>query len=208
MTNEADEVMSPHKLEACKQLSPLGQRLFKYVEFDDDEEILAEVHKHPIGLIFIWLTGGFITATIVLVALLLTSGNLLTNLNLGNDSNGTFRALILLGALLFGGLAFVMTAITAFLYRSSTVFITSEKMAEVVYVSLFNRRVTQLGIGNVEDVTVVQRGVLPRIFHYGNLLVETAGETNAPDFTYVPGPNRISQIIIQAHEAYVEKFGN
>lgn len=202
--------MSPHRLEACKQLTPTGARLFKYVEFDDDEELLKEVHKHPIGLIFIWLTGGLITAAIALVSIFLASqtDGASTSLGSAGTNNDTLRAIILLTGLLLGLASLVVTIITAILYESSRVFITNEKMAEVIYVSILNRRVTQLGVGNVEDVTVVQRGLLPRLFHYGSLQVETAGETNAPDFTYVPQPNEIAQIIVQAHETYVEKFGN
>ncbi len=206
MSNEENSEMSPHRKEACDQLTPLGQRLFKYVEFDDDETVLAEVHKHPIGLVFIWLTGGFITGAVLLAAFLLTSTSLAHTL--GINSSDSFNAMILFIGLIAGGLVFAATALSAFIYKSSTIFVTSDKMAEVVYKSIFNRQVRQLGIGNVEDVTVIQKGILPRIFHYGNLEVETAGEKPSPDFTTIPNPNVTSQIIIKAHEAYVEKFGN
>jgi uncharacterized membrane protein YdbT with pleckstrin-like domain len=99
---------------------------------------------------------------------------------------------------------FVGTVIAAFIYKSSTIFVTSDKISEVVYKSIFNRVVTQSGIGNIQDVTVTQKGVLPRLFHYGNLLIETAGETVSPQFTYVPHPHSISRTVIQAHEDYVE----
>ena len=206
MTTQDAEVMTPHKKAACQQLTPLGQRLFKYVEFDEDETILAEVHKHPIGLAFIWLTGGFITAAIVLSVLMVTNTSLLTNL--GVSSSTSFNVLALFICLITSVLVFIATAVSAFIYKSSTIFVTSDKTAEVVYKSLFNRQVRQLGIGNVEDVTVIQKGILPRLFHFGDIIVETAGENQSPDFTTIPNPNVTSQIIIKAHEAYVEKFGN
>jgi hypothetical protein len=195
--------MSPHKAEACKQLSPLGRRLFKYVEFDEDETILAEVHKHPIGVIGIWLTGGFITAAILIVAIMTLSSSLLSSLGLNLSSTAMGGIIIAIVAVLVISM-FVGTVIAAFIYKSSTIFVTSDKISEVVYKSIFNRVVTQSGIGNIQDVTVTQKGVLPRLFHYGNLLIETAGETVSPQFTYVPHPHSISRTVIQAHEDYVE----
>ena len=198
-----DYTMSPHKAEACKQLSPLGRRLFKYVVFEDDETILAEVHKHPIGLIGIWLTGGFITAAILIVAIMTLSSSFTSSLGLSISST-TIDGLVIAVIAILVIFMFVSTFIAAFIYKSSTIFITSDKIAEVVYKSIFHRVVTQSGIGNVQDVTVTQKGVLPRMFHYGHLLIETAGETVSPQFSFVPQPHSISRIVIQAHEDYVE----
>ncbi len=199
--------MSSHQLEVCKQLTPMGKRLFRFIEFDDDEVLLAEIRKHVIGLIFIWLTGGFITIVLVLATMFLAV-NTDTVGTLGVSSGESFQGAVMAIGLILGFFSIVVTLITSILYSSSAIFVTNEKIAEVTYVSLFHRRVIQLSIGNVEDATVVQRGILPHLFHYGSLLVETAGETKNPDFTFVPDPNRNSRIIIQAHEEYVEKHGN
>ncbi|HSX43701.1 MAG TPA: PH domain-containing protein [Candidatus Saccharimonadales bacterium] len=196
-----------HRAEAVAKLSSVGKKVFKFIEFDDDEELLAEIRKHPIGLVFIWLTGFLITATIV-------ASTAVLGMSLGSvggdvvDSSGTLRTIIIAVGLLLGVLSLVITLITAILYQSNVVFVTNEKIAEVMYVSIFNRRVMQLGIGNVEDATVSQKGILPRLFDYGSLVTETAGEMANPAFTYVPKPNYYAQLITQAHENYVEKYGN
>jgi len=199
--------MTPHKAEACARLSPIGQRLFRFVEFDDNEELVAEIRKHPIGLFFIWSTGIFITAVIVIATSLLALN--LNNFGVGMvDESGTVKAIILALGFLLAALSIIMTLVTAIIYRSSVVFVTNEKIAEVMYVSIFNRHIMQLGIGNVEDATVTQKGILPRLFDYGSMVIETAGEIANPAFTYVPRPNEYSQVITRAHEQYVEKFGN
>jgi hypothetical protein len=199
--------MSAHKAQVCATLSPMGQRLFRYIEFDDDEELTAEIRKHPIGLFFIWLTGGFVSAVMFIGASLLAYN--LDNLGLVSiDGSDTMKSVILGLGIVLGVLGIIMTTITAILYSSNVIFITNEKIAEVAYLSLFHRRIKQLSVGNVEDVMVTQRGILPRLFNYGGLVVETAGEAENPAFTYVPRPNDYSQLIIQAHEKYVEQFGN
>lgn len=198
--------MSPHKAAVCKTLSPAGQRVFPLVEFDEDEQMLTEVRKHVIGLIFIWLTGLFITAVIVIAISWFAMS--LDGLGFEIDNGETIKAILVGIALLLGVLSLVATLITSLIYRSNVVFVTNEKIAEVLYMSIFNRRVKQLGIGNVEDVTVIQKGILPRIFNYGSLVVQTAGEAENPTFTYVPRPDYVSRIMIEAHEHYVQQYGN
>jgi hypothetical protein len=200
--------MSPHKAEACARLSPIGQRLFRFIEFDDNEELLAEIRKHPLGLFFVVATG-------MVISLLIGVATVALALNLGKLGVGTVegtgflaRNIMVALGLLLAAFGIVATVVGAIIYRSSVVFITNEKIAEVVYRSIFNRRIMQLGIGNVEDVTVFQKGILPRLFDYGNMVVETAGELKNPAFTYVPIPQTNSRIIIEAHEEYVQKYGN
>lgn len=198
--------MSPHKAEACRQLSPVGQKFFRFIEFDDSEVLLAEIRKHPIGLVFIAATGLFISLVIAIATSVLALS--IGNSNLFTDSGNAPQAILITIGLLLAGLGIVATFIIGVIYRSNVVFVTDQKLAEVAYVSLFNRRIIQLGIGSVEDVTVTQKGILPRIFNYGTLLVETAGEIENATFTYVPKPNETSQLIIQTHEEYVQKYGN
>lgn len=206
MPMDIPTAMSPHKAEACRKLSPIGQKLFRFVEFDDEEELLAEIRKHPFGLFLIVITGIFISLTILFAT---------TVLSVGAGSSGAFdqfgntpQLLLIIFGLLLTGLGLVATFVIGIIYRSNVVFVTNQKIAEVMYISLFNRRIIQLGIGSVEDVTVSQKGIFPRIFNYGMLLVETAGELENCTFTYVPKPNETSQLIIQTHEVYVQKYGN
>lgn len=200
--------VTPHRSEAVRGLSSNGRKLFKYVEFDDDEALLAEIKKHPLGLVIIWLIGGFVMLAITIGTALLAAGaQNSAPLSTTSDGISTQTALLLVG-LLVGLLAFIFTGITSWLYTSDVVFVTSEKIAQVSYIGLFNRRVTQLNIGKVEDVTVTQNGIIPHLFDFGTILVETAGETTNPSFKYTPKPNAHAQTILQAHEEYVQKYGN
>ncbi len=202
-----NDAKAAHRAEAAQRLSPVAQKLFKYVEFDEDEEVIAEIRKHPIGIIVIAIVGIFITLSLFLGSLLLAMNLESLGFDLG-DGAGSFKAIIMgIGAIL-AVVALAVTGISIVLYRLNVVFVTNEKIAEVAYYSLFNRKVTQLGIGNIEDVSVHQRGIFAHIFNYGTLIVETASEKENATFTLVPTPNVFSQPIIEAHEKYVEKFGN
>lgn len=203
-----DDATFSNRLQAEARLSPMGKRLFKFIEFDKDEQLLLEVKKHPVGLLWISILGLGISLIVMIVSAVFASAVGSGLLDGGGVTASNLRTIILLVGLVVSLLGILFTFILASLYVRDVIFITDQKIAEVVYVSLFNRRTIQLNIGKVEDVAVTQVGIFPRIFKYGSLLIETAGETKNPEFPYVPEPYMVSQVIIQAHEDYVRKYGN
>lgn len=191
------------------RLSGIGRRFFHLIEFDDNEELIVEIRKHPFGLALIYTAGFLIAAVILSITLFLsTYGDVLDAVASLDFDTGIFAGAVLA----LGGLLTIMcviaTLINGMIYRNSVIFVTSEKLAQVLYITIFNRKISQLNIGNIQDVTVNQAGVLSRIFHYGTLVVETAGEQQNYTFTFVPSPYQYSKAIIGAHERYVAQYGN
>lgn len=194
-----------HRQETASRLSEAGRKYFKFIEFDQNEELVTEIRKDPVGLVIVLLTGGFVT-----IALLLVSG-VVAGIDLTQvfgPNAGSVRSLLVIGCLLGAIGTVITTAIAAFLYVSNVIFVTSEKIAQVLYLSLFNRKISQLSIGDVQDVTVSQKGILAHIFNYGTLVIETAGEQQNYSFTYVPDPYQVSKMIVGAHEINLAKHGN
>jgi uncharacterized membrane protein YdbT with pleckstrin-like domain len=65
---------------------------------------------------------------------------------------------------------------------------------------LFSRKVSQLNMVNVEDVTAVQNGIFQTMFGFGSLNIETAGEQVNFHFTYCPRPGYYAKVILDARE--------
>lgn len=186
-----------------RHLSGVGKKYFSLIEFDDQEELLAEIRKHPFGLFIIMLTGIVIALILFIgVAIIAASGFLETV-----GFNGANSIVVFIGFLL-SIFVIVATAINAHLYRNNVVFVTNEKIAQVLFITLFNRKISQLSIGDVQDVTVQQNGFLPNTLGYGTLVVETAGEQQNYTFSFVPKPYETSKIIINAHETNLKQYGN
>ncbi len=188
-------------------LSSVGQKLFKLIEFDDDEKLIREIRKHPLGLFLIYLTGLFIAA--VLTVVFFGATFILDNDSLNTSVQGSSlrTPIILLGTILIL-LSLLLTFLGAYIYQSNVVLVTSEKITQVVYRTIFDRKISQLSIGDVQDVTVNQVGILARIFDYGTLVVETAGEQQNYTFSYVPKPYDASKSIVHAHEENLKLYGN
>lgn len=189
-------------------MSNLGQRFFGLVEFDDKEEFLLEIRKHLFGLILIQISGVLITFILMAIPMLIAANLDFFQIGeIGGDTSSIRTVLIFVG-LLLGIFSIIASLIAAIIYRNNVIYITNEKIAQVIYTSIFNRKLSQLSIGDVQDVTVSQNGLFPRLFKYGTLVVETAGEQQNYTFNYVPNPYESSRIIIAAHEESVHHYGN
>lgn len=189
------------------QLSATGKKHLPLIELDDQEEILYEIRKHPIGLAGIYLLGLLVAAAVFSISLAATY--YLDNDGLGVGTNLDFlKSIITVVGGLMAIFALVMTAIGAYLYQSNVVYVTSEKIAQVLYRTIFDRKISQLSIGDVQDVTTNQRGILARFFNYGTLVIETAGEQANYTFTLTPNPYEASKSIVNAHEENLKKYGN
>ncbi len=189
------------------QLSGNGKKLFELIEFDEQEQLLYEVRKHPFGLFVIYLTGILIGA--LLFAIFAVAGFAFEGdpLNLGVELSN-YRGIFLLVGLLLAVLTAVVAGIAGYLYKSNVILVTNDKIAQVLYRTLFDRKISQLSIGDVQDVTVTQKGVIARSFNFGTIVVETAGEQQNYTFTYVPDPYQASKTIIMAHEINLKQYGN
>lgn len=189
-----------------EQLSSKGRAFFKLIEFDDEEKLIGEIKKHPFGLFIIYASGTFITAMLVIALMIVP-------LAIKEDPTstiglGSVRTIMIAAGFLLTLLSIAITMIAAYLYQNNVVLVTNEKLTQMLYLSIFNRKISQLSIGDVQDVTVKQIGLFPRMFNYGTLIVETAGEQNNYDFTYTPNPYETAKLIVGAHEDNLKKYGN
>lgn len=190
-----------------KDLSSVGRKHLHLIELDKDEELVYEIRKHPIGLVGIYLLGIFITTIIVGMVLLVVYALDGDRIGIGNDLSSLTPLAVILGMVL-SVLSLILTGISAYLYQSNVVFVTTHKIAQVLYRNIFSRKISQLSIGDVQDVTTLQKGVLDRIFNYGTLIIETAGEQSNYTFTFTPSPYEATREIVNAHEENLKKYGN
>jgi uncharacterized membrane protein YdbT with pleckstrin-like domain len=121
---------------------------------------------------------------------------------------GSLRSVSIVVGMILTLLSLLITAIGAYLYQNNVVLVTNEKIAQILYKNLFDRKISQLSVGDVQDVTVTQKGLLARIFNFGTLVIETAGEQQNYTFTFTPNPYECGKAIVGAHEENLKLFGN
>jgi uncharacterized membrane protein YdbT with pleckstrin-like domain len=160
------------------------------------EQTLCTIKRHPIGVFWVYLVTGLLVIVTVVLALVLPSHI--------SSSGGSSQAM-LVGILVFvlvaaacAGFALVATKV----YWGNSWILTSDSLTQVLQRSLFSRQSSQLSLGNLEDVTAEQNGILTHLFNYGVLHVETAGDRSKFIFAYCPNPNYYAQQILSAREQF------
>lgn len=171
-----------------------------YIEHIDADEVkLTEIRKHIFGIVII-----YIQAFVAVVIGILLAFFLLPSV-LGESTGNTIANAFMVVTLLIAGLFLLGATI---IYFQSRMIVTDRNITQVLQLGLFNRKVSQLTMENVEDVTALQSGFFATIFGFGILKIETAGEQVNFHFEFCPRPGHYAKIILDAREKYIEHNPN
>jgi uncharacterized membrane protein YdbT with pleckstrin-like domain len=168
---------------------------------NEHEKKIFEIHRHKIAIILLILqVAGGLMIGFILIGLLLPGFA---------DALGVARSTVgLLAVLSMSVLSFLAIGflfIAAYIDRSNRLILSSENVTLVNQVGLFNKKVSELVMSNIEDVTVQKSGILPTIFNYGTVVIETAGEQNNFTFKYVGNPDAYAKAIQDAKGLYLSR---
>ena len=75
--------------------------------------------------------------------------------------------------------------------------ITNLRIVNIEQNGLFNRTVSEMDFGRIQDVTTEVAGIIPTFLNYGDVQVQTAAETERFLFRQVPSPYEIKDQIMQ-----------
>ncbi len=93
--------------------------------------------------------------------------------------------------------------ITSFVnYYLTAWIVTTHKIVSIEQKGLFARTVSELDLLRVQDVTSEVKGILPSMFNYGDVYVQTAGEVERFDFERVHRPDIVRKRILELAEEY------
>ena len=159
---------------------------------DEDETKLCEVSKHPFGIVSLYVGSFFgILAGLGLVFFMLPA--------VIEDTDQALTIALVLAVVLIV-LAIIVLSLATLVYKQSRIIVTDRNITQILQYSLFSRKISQLNMVNVEDVTSVQNGFLATMLGYGELNIETAGEQSNFKFTYCPRPGYYAKVILNARE--------
>lgn len=74
-------------------------------------------------------------------------------------------------------------------------FITNERIVDVDFYNLIDKRVSNAEIEKIEDVSYTTGGVIRTLLNYGDVFIQTAAEVSEFDFRAVPNPERAVKIL-------------
>lgn len=179
---------------------------YPQLHISQNEYIISDVRRHPIGLAGIWIvTGLVILLALAIPALYADNMNNLARM-IGSGTNVlpsplfiAFPALLIAVLFGIGGLA------ATYVYVNNRYYLTNESILQFARFSLFNSADKTVNLRNVRDSSFTQFGILPRIFNYGTIRVTTEGVDESYELSFVANPKIQSEAIVDAHEQAINQ---
>ncbi|AKM84921.1 MAG: type IV-A pilus assembly ATPase PilB, type IV pilus assembly protein PilB [candidate division Kazan bacterium GW2011_GWA1_50_15] len=75
-----------------------------------------------------------------------------------------------------------------------------ERLIDIQLISLFNRRVSQMNLNQVQDVRVSMQGVLASLIRFGNITVQSAGKEGFFELRSIPNARDVADLITSYSE--------
>jgi len=80
--------------------------------------------------------------------------------------------------------------------------VTNQRVIEARFVGLFNIQYSSFELDKIQDMTVKIKGLLPSLFHFGDLRIQTAAEKGEFVLDQIEDPELVKQIIFEAKFDY------
>jgi hypothetical protein len=99
-------------------------------------------------------------------------------------------------------LMFLMLALLIMwiIYYLNVQIVTNERIVDITQKSLLIHTISELSLNRIQDVTAEVHGFLETFLDYGNVYLQTAGETERFVFNNVGNPTRVAKIILDLYE--------
>jgi len=157
---------------------------------------VCEIKRHPIGIMGLYVGVGFLMLIVALVAFVVAP-KVLTGFT-SSQVISVGALVFIVAALIAGGFLFVAHKV----YWGNRWIVSSESITQMTRISLFDKQTSQLSLGDLEDLTAEQDGLLAQMFHYGVISAETAAATDKFTFRYCPKPTYYAQQILAARDRF------
>ena len=190
--------MPQHVSDAAKEKHEASKKQYPFLNLSEGEYVISAIKRHPVGLLQIW--------TIVAIVFLVLFGFLAAVAGgLFGDTGGSDGfpvEVVAIPLLLVAVIALLYGFIETSVYNSNEFFLTNESVIQFIQTSLFTKRQQTVSLGNVEDASYSQSGILPSMLNYGQLRLSTEGDETTYRFSYASHPEKQIAVLNNAVEAF------
>jgi len=174
-----------------------------------DEQVVHVLRSHPVTLW--WLFVGIAILFLAPVGIWYT----LSAFEPAVLADQNVATLILLGGSVFFLFAWLFLFQNYLDYLLDIWIVTNKRILNIEQTGLFSRTVSELRLYRIQDVTSSVNGLIPTVFDFGNVEIQTAGEKEHFVFEQIPHPTAVSKSILELSELdrkehldeAVEEFG-
>lgn len=187
-------VISPE----AQRLTERSRRLYPTLNLSDGEYVLRAVRRHPIGIVMPLALGVLLISLSLSVAF--NYGDIVERTGMtGVIASPGFMTVPLW---VFSAIVALGMAIAYYVYVQNKFFLTNESVIQEIQTSLFSRQEQTVSLGNIEDASFTQKGIIQQVFNYGDIRLSTEGDETTYRFSYVAGPKEHIASLNNAVEAF------
>ncbi|MES2985957.1 MAG: PH domain-containing protein [Patescibacteria group bacterium] len=84
------------------------------------------------------------------------------------------------------------------LHSLDTWIVTNERILDIVQIGLFNRKISELHLESIQDISVNTKGLIESYLNFGNIEIQTGATAQRFMFDKVPNPLDIKDAIMDA----------
>jgi hypothetical protein len=86
------------------------------------------------------------------------------------------------------------------LYYLNMHIVTDERIVDIEQKSLLHHTISELHLEQIQDVTAEVKGFAENVLDYGDVYIQTAGETQRFVFNKIPNPTKVTKMILDLYE--------
>jgi len=164
----------------------------------EENKIVLFIHRHWASFLgqFLLSLVMFIAPMVILLILFLSGFKI---------NQGYIVHFMTLGLSIYYLIVITVTFLAWISYYYDIYVVTEDAIIDINQEGFFGRKIAQLSLLRVQDVTSDIKGLLPTLFGFGDVLVETAGEQSQNFFLKcIPNPQEVSAKIMELHNHLVE----
>lgn len=78
--------------------------------------------------------------------------------------------------------------------------VTNDRLLNIEQEGTFSRTISELDLYKIQDATSEVQGILPSLFGYGDIHIQTAGETQRFELKQIPNPHDVRKLLMDMAE--------
>ena len=168
-----------------------------FPHLDENEQVALVMRKHPLVLLRMAVQGFlmlFLPPVLYLAVLIFSPAVL----ELADDS--LMPHLAVLGASLYYLFLWLFLFVHWLEFYLDVWVVTNERVINVDHRRLFSRRVSEVRLAQVQDITSEVEGFLHTFFKFGDINLQTAAESGKFTFKNIPNPDNVRETILKLME--------
>ena len=170
------------------------------IKLSENERVVYEIRRHW----YVLLTESIFLALLFLIPWVVFFGLDVSGFNF-SDGEGALFFFVSVAWLFFTWIAFMIIWTN---YYLDVWIVTDKRILDIEQHGLFSRDMSEFRLDRIQDVTIEVKGILPTLLRFGDIHIQTAGESREFTIKSIPHPYRVRDIIIKEHDrASVESRG-